>query len=290
MAENNTLNEWGDGKDVWILGINENNASDQDPRIRDTYSSLGEWSDPEADGIIRNMFVDDSQWSNPQADDTITDDSGRRDSKFDDSERSDPEPATAIADIQIERGKKRKRGEVLMSEKDYEIDNVKKIGKEPRGSGNILNSREYLKKKRSVITINNNDNLCLARGLAVAVARSENDPKYHHIRSSKGHIQLQRALDLHRAANVPLGLCGLDEVKLFQKYLVDYEITILSGDHDNKIIYPPEPGDKQPIYLYYQNKHFDVITQMNKFLNSRYFCHNCRKTYNNSTGHTCSAI
>ena len=143
--------------------MTENNTADQDIRIRDTYSSLGEWSDPVADDIIRNMIVDDRQWSNPQADDTITDDSERRDSKSDDSERSDPDPTTAIPDIQIERGKKRKRGEVLMSEKDYEIVNVKKFGKEPRGSGNTLNIREYLKKKRSVITISNNDNLCLGR-------------------------------------------------------------------------------------------------------------------------------
>ena len=115
MVENNTLNEWSDGEDVWILGVNENNTPDQDTRIRDTYSSLGEWSDPEADDIIRNMFVDDSQWSNPQAGDTINDDSGR----------SDPNPTTAIPDIQIQRVKKRKWGEVLMSEKDYEIVNVK---------------------------------------------------------------------------------------------------------------------------------------------------------------------
>ena len=268
----------------------ENNTAGQDIRIRDTYSSLGEWSDPVADDIIRNMIVDDSQWSNPQADDTITDDSERCDSKADDSERSDPDPDTAIPDIQIERGKKRKRGEVLMSEKDYEIVNVKKFGKEPRGSGNTLNIREYLKKKRSVITISNNDNLCLGRALVVAVARIEKDPKYKAITSTKGHIQLQRALDLHRAANVPLGLCGLDEVKLFQKYLADYEITIVSGDHDNKIIYPPEPGDKQPIYLYYKNKHFDVITKIPGFLSVGYFCHKCRKTYSNATDHMCPTM
>ena len=287
MAENNTLNEWSDGEDVWILGINENNTPDQDTRIRDTYSSLGEWSDPEADDIIHNMFVDDNQWSNPQAGDTITDDSGR----------SDPDPTTAIPDIQIERGKKRKRGEVLMSEKDYEIVNVKKFGKEPQGGTSngkskrtTLNTREYLKKKRSVITINNNDNLCLARALAVAVARIEKDPKYNQIKRTKGRIQLDRALDLHQAANVPLGLCGLDEVKLFQKYLVNYEITIVSGEHVDSIIYPPNPGDKQPIYLYYHNKHFDVITKMPGFLSVRYFCHKCRKTYCKTTDHTCPAM
>ena len=80
----------------------------------------------------------------------------------------------------------------------------------PQGSGKsnvkrtTLNIREYLKKKGSVITINNNDNLCLARALVVAVAKIENDPKYGQIRQSNKHVQLERALQLHRTANVPL--------------------------------------------------------------------------------------
>ena len=95
----------------------------------------------------------------------------------------------------------------------------------PEGSGKsrvkrtTLNIREYLKKKKSIITINNNDNLCLARALAVSIARIEKDPRYVQIKDSRANIQLQRALDLHRAANVPLGPCGMDEVKLFNNTL-----------------------------------------------------------------------
>ena len=186
---------------------------------------------------------------------------------------------------------------VIQSNRDFRLNDTVTVDiirvEEPQGGGRkrtTLNIREYLKEKGSVITVNNNDSLCLARALVVAVARIENDPKYHQIRNSKGHIQLQRALDLHRAANVPLGPCGLDEVDLFQKYLTDYEITILSGDHDDSIIYPPEPGDKQPIYLYLHDKHFDVITKMPGFLSTSYFCHQCRKTYCKTTDHLCEAM
>ena len=42
-----------------------------------------------------------------------------------------------------------------------------------RSKRTTLNIREYLHKKRSVIVIRNNDNLCLARALVVAVARIE---------------------------------------------------------------------------------------------------------------------
>ena len=187
---------------------------------------------------------------------------------------------------------------VIQSNPDFRLNDTVTVDiihiEEPQGSGKskctTRNNREHLKKNQSVITISNNDDLCLARALVVAIARIQKHPKYDQIRKSDRYIQQERALQLHRAANVPLGLCGLDEVKLFQKYLDDYEITILSGDHDNKIIYPPEPGNKQPIYLYYQNKHFDVITKMAKFLNSANFCHSCRKTYSKATGHTCPVI
>ena len=186
---------------------------------------------------------------------------------------------------------------VIQSNRDFRLNDTVTVDiirvEEPQGGGRkrtTLNIREYLKEKGSVITINNNDNLCLARALVVAVARIENDPKYRQIRNSKAHIQLQRALDLHQAANVPLGPCGLDEVDLFQKYLTDYEITIISGEHDDSIIYPPEPGDKQPIYLYLHDKHFDVITKMAGFLSTSYFCHQCRKIYCKTTDHLCEAM
>ena len=190
---------------------------------------------------------------------------------------------------------------VIQSNRDFRLNDTVTVDiihvEEPQGGTSngkskrtTLDIREYLKKKRSVITINNTDNLCLARALVVAVAKIENDPKYRSIISPKGHIQLQRALDLHRAAGVPLGLCGLDEVDMFQKHLTNYEITVVSGDHDDSIIYPPEPGDKQPIYLYYQNKHFDIITKMPGFLSVCYFCHKCRKTYCKTTDHVCPAM
>ena len=190
---------------------------------------------------------------------------------------------------------------VIQSNRDFRLNDTVTVDiirvEEPQGGTSngkskrtTLDIREYLKKKRSIITINNKDNLCLARALVVAVARIENDPKYDQIKKSDRNIQRERAFDLHQAANVPLGPCGLDEVKLFQAYLTDYEITIVSGDHDNSIIYPPEPGDKQPIYLYFQNKHFDVITKMPGFLCTCYFCHKCRKTYSKTTDHMCPAM
>ena len=187
---------------------------------------------------------------------------------------------------------------VIQSNRDFRLNDTVTVDiihvVAPQGSGRskrtTLNIREYLKKKRSVIPINNNDNLCLARALVVAVAKIEKDPKYDQIKRSNTNIQRERAFELHRAANVPLGPCGLDEVKLFQKYLINYEITVISGDCNDSIIYPPEPGDKQPIYLYLHGKHFDVITSMPGFLSTGYFCHQCRKVYSKTTDHLCKPM
>ena len=170
----------------------------------------------------------------------------------------------------------------------------------PQGSGRskvkrqVLNIRDYLRKKGSVITINNKDDLCLARALVVSIARIEKDPRYKHIINSSRPLQRERAFDLHQAANVPLGPCGLNEVDLFQHYLTNYQIIVVSGDQNNAIIYPSQPranpNPEKSIYLYYQANHFDVITKLPGFLNTSYFCHQCHKGYDHTTDHLCDGM
>ena len=168
----------------------------------------------------------------------------------------------------------------------------------PQGSGRrrtTLNIRDYLKQKKSIITINNKDDLCLARALVVSIARIEHDPRYNQIINPRRYtIQRERAFDLHEAANVPLGPCGLNKVDLFQHYLVQYQIIVVSGDQNNTIIYPPQPpanpNPEKSIYLYYQADHFDVITSLPGFLNTNYFCHQCHKGYDHTTDHLCDGM
>ena len=168
----------------------------------------------------------------------------------------------------------------------------------PQGSGRskrtTLNIRDYLMQKGSVITINNKDDLCLARALVVAIARIEKDPRYKQIARSNRPVQREKACELHRVANVPLGRCGLDEVDLFQHYLTQYQIIVVSGDNNNSIIYPHKPpanpNPEKSIYLYYQANHFDVITKLPGFLNTNYFCHTCHKGYDHTTDHLCDEM
>ena len=171
----------------------------------------------------------------------------------------------------------------------------------PQGSGKskvkrtTYDLREYLKKKKFVICINNKDDTCLARALVVSIARIEKDPRYKHITNSSRPLQFERALALHQAAHVPFDMpCGLKEVDLFQQHLTQYQIIVVSGDQNNTIIYPPKPpanpNPEKSIYLYYQANHFDVITTLPGFLNTNYFCHACHKGYDHTVDHLCDGM
>ena len=185
---------------------------------------------------------------------------------------------------------------VIQSNRDFRLNdtvNVDLIHVEaPQGSGrskrNIVNIKEYLHKKKSIITIKNQDNLCLARALVVAIAKADNAPNYNNLLR---HVRAQqvKAIELHAKAKVPMGpSCGLEEVDMFQKHLTAYEINIVSGNHDNAIIYPKKPStDKTPIYLFLHDNHYDVITSMTGFLSTTYYCHKCRQAYSNKLDHLC---
>ena len=187
---------------------------------------------------------------------------------------------------------------VMQSNREFRLNDTVTVDlihvEAPQGSGrskrSVLNIKEYLHKKRSVIVIRNNDNLCLARALVVAIAKIENAPNYVQLRDAD-RAQEKKARELHAAANVPLGPCGIEEVKLFQKHLTLYEINIISGNHNNAIIYPSEHSDNvTPIYLYLHNNHYNIITSMPGFLSKSYFCLKCKKGYSNKFEHMCPGM
>ena len=165
----------------------------------------------------------------------------------------------------------------------------------PAGSGRkkrtTFDIDDYLDEKTSVVRIRNKDDLCLARALVVARAKKDNDPRYDYVRDSRKPLQREKAYDLHEAANVPLGPCGLNEVALFQQYLTDYQIVVVSGDHNNSVIYPPPSSgtDEKPhLTLYLHDNHFDVINSVPGFLGRCYFCFRCYKAYDHTTDHLCT--
>ena len=188
---------------------------------------------------------------------------------------------------------------VIQSNQEFRLNDTVTIDinhvKSPVGSGRkkrtTYNIDDYLDEKKSVVRIQNKDDLCLARALVVGIAKVDKDPRYKQIKKSDRPVQREKALALHQAANVPLGPCGLNEVALFQQYLTDYQIRVISGDHSNSIIYLPQPlgtDEKKHLTLYFHGNHFDTINSVPGFLNRNYFCFRCDKAYDHTTDHLCT--
>lgn len=149
-----------------------------------------------------------------------------------------------------------------------------------------VNLEKLLSDKTSIIQIKNRDNLCCARALVTAQARIEKHSEWNSIRQGRT-VQRHLAVKLHLLAGVPLQFCGIEEVKQFQAVMPKYQIHVLSKDHFNAIIYAgPEGGI--PIYIYYHDNHYDVITTMPGFLNKHFFCHKCKKGYDHEETHKCN--
>ena len=91
-----------------------------------------------------------------------------------------------------------------------------------------MNLEKHLEKKRSIVRIQNDDYLCMARALVVAKAKVDNDPQYKSTVKHRRPMQTRLAQELHQNAGVPLGACGLEQAIQFQAYFTDYQISIVS--------------------------------------------------------------
>ena len=101
--------------------------------------------------------------------------------------------------------------------------------------------------------------MCLARTLVVSIAKIENGNRYKGMVDHRRSIQTRLACDLHQKSNVSIRPCGLNEVKQFQTYLSEYQINIVSKDHQNSVLHSGPEKEKR-IYLFLHDNHYDVIT------------------------------
>ena len=102
-------------------------------------------------------------------------------------------------------------------------------------------------------------------------------------------MQTRLAQELHQKANVPRGTCGIEEVKQFQIYMSDYQINIVSKEHNDAILYSG-PDHEKRIYLYLHDNHYDVITKMPGFFVRNCYCHDCKKGYDHAVRIICVLV
>ena len=151
---------------------------------------------------------------------------------------------------------------VVQSNEQFTLDdsvnvNVVHVEMPHGGTGrkrNIVNLESYLTKKRGIVQIKNKDGLCCARAIIVTKAKYDKDPQYKSIVKHERPMQTRLAQELHETSGVPLGPCGIPEVKKFQATLSGYQLNVVSKEHLNALIYSGPEAEKH-LYLYHHDNH-----------------------------------
>ena len=150
------------------------------------------------------------------------------------------------------------------------------------------------KRKQSIIPITNQDELCCARAIVTMRAWCHrNDPGCRSWNEWRTLLQgrprqEKRARELHQAAGVREGPCGLSELETFQRYLSpNYQLKVLSRQHPFFLIFRG-PDAPHLIMLLKDGNHYDGCTTFSGFFDkNRYWCHQCDKEIGNKRKHAC---
>ena len=174
-----------------------------------------------------------------------------------------------------------------------------------------------LERKRSIVTIVNNDKLCMARAISVSwaklnrcsaaewkdIAQSRGSktnlelilehrkvPESHfkHLRKHGGKEQTDLAKAFSRLAGVPLNRpASLSDIPAFEDVL-GVRVMVVSSRLGNKFITTASTDERPCIYIYLvDDMHFHSLVNITGFFSSRYFCSQCLKHYNTREKHRC---
>ena len=107
-------------------------------------------------------------------------------------------------------------------------------------------------------------------------------------RKSEKEVNIKKLELKHytRRLGCSLEPCGLEQVKEFQKVIPNYQICVVSKEQFNSLVYMG-PMKSKSIYLLYNDHHYDLIVSMAAYLNRSYYCHSCKKGYNDKRNHRC---
>ena len=162
----------------------------------------------------------------------------------------------------------------------------------PAGKGRLYLMNDTVSRKRSIVTVKNDDTTCLARSIVTAMANLHLE-KWTKTQLQDGSnksrkLQEKQALKLHEEAQVEINDYGndLSDVEVFAKHL-GIEINIIDAEQFNSIVSTANKGSEDKIYLLKTRNHFDVIKSLTAFYDSPYYCHECKKAYTKRNKHKC---
>lgn len=251
------------------------------------------------DSILQQLVHDNSR-STDQVGLTITND------KHDRPIFISFRPASQISSVIVmnEFEKVLQSNNTFMSDEPLKVQ-VTKI-EMPRGKGKsikylTMRFEEFCKRKtKSILTVQNYDNLCLPRALVLgkAYANRKQNPSYYRAMKRKDRDNSKKEAEkLCREADVVIGEkgAGIEEVQLFQNYLQDYKITVFdgrgnAGRRGRNVLFEGEVEKGINIDLIFGDEHYNVITSLAGAFSYNYFCRRCKVGYDHRNRHRCRDI
>ena len=162
----------------------------------------------------------------------------------------------------------------------------------PTGQGKLHLTKDNISRKSCIITIKNNDTICLARSIVTAMANLHPE-KWTKTQLQDGFnksrkLQKDQAMKLHEEADVEINDYDndLSDIDKFAKNL-GIEINIIDIEQFNTIVHTSNKGSEDKIYLLKTRNHFDVIKSLPAFYDTKYYCHECKKAYTKRDKHKC---
>ena len=168
----------------------------------------------------------------------------------------------------------------------------------PSGSRGLSSSRipsrtsDFLRLKRSIIQIPvDEDAMCCARALVVALAYVDNHPRYNSLVKSKNcelQVRLARVL-LRKAGLDERQPCGYPEWCVLQRVIGSrYSLVIVCRDLFDQIVYYGNPSASKVVSLFNIDDHYHVITRLPAFFGVGYVCPHCTALSRSKVFHRCS--
>ena len=140
----------------------------------------------------------------------------------------------------------------------------------PTGKGRLYLMKDTVSRKDCIITVKNDETICLARAIVTAHAnlRPERWSKTELKNGFNSSRKLQRdqAMKLHEEADVEINNYGndLSNIETFAKHL-DIEINVIDTGQFNNIIYTANKCSEDKICLPKTKNHFDMIKSLTAF-------------------------
>ncbi|KAG8228909.1 hypothetical protein J437_LFUL011157 [Ladona fulva] len=155
----------------------------------------------------------------------------------------------------------------------------------------------YCKRMKSILVVENEDNLCLPRCIVIAISKHEDTVQnYRKLYQSKRRLKAA-ALSLCDRAKVVIGERGaeVEEIRKFQLSLPDFKITVFADRKGREVIFEgprltPDGRERKNIDIIYGDSHFNVISSLSAAFGSNYYCRPCRTAYDHRYSHRCTEL